>query len=282
MISVVVENYQGEKLQLTGNKNFELSHIDGLNPPTASIVLTDLAGMDGAIFNSARLPKRNIVLTIVYQPPIEENRNLIYKYFPVKAPLRLYFETETKSVWIDGYTEANEVGLFSKSQQSKISIVCPNPYFKDGNEIDVDFSNLLSLFEFPFTIDAEGVEFSSIERASSTIVNMGTVSTGAIFTLTATTSQILNPTIYNETTNEYFGLNVDMDQGDIIVINTHKGEKSAILKKDGTITSVVGSRSSGSKWLQLAAGENKISYDCDEGSAGLQVSIQTTINYEGL
>lgn len=282
MINVIVENYKGEKIQLTNSDLCDVINITGLNPVTANLIMTDLAGTDGSSYNSGRIPRRNIVITLSYKAPIENNRNRIYDHFPINKKLRLYFKTETKNVWIDGYTEANEVGLFSKSEQSQISIICPFPFFRSGDEIDVDFSGTVALFEFPFAIEAAGIEFSRIERRSSVVINAGQISTGAIFTLTARTSQILNPTIYNETTNEYFGLLVDMDQGDVITINTFKGEKSAILRRGGVETNVVGRRSIGSKWLQLAAGENELSYSCDEGGENLSVKIMSAACYEGL
>ena len=42
-----------------------ISNIDGLGAEEASIFTTDLASIDGALFNSARLPKRSINLTII-------------------------------------------------------------------------------------------------------------------------------------------------------------------------------------------------------------------------
>lgn len=282
MITIIAENYKGEQIQLTDSALFDVINVTGLNPVKADLIFTDLAGRDGARYNSGRRPKRNIVLTLVYKAPIEDNRNLIYKYFPTNTFVRLYFKTESKDVYIDGYTEANEVGLFTKQEQSHISIICPSPYFRDTEQIDVDFAKTISLFEFPFAIAEEGIEFSRIERASSIVINAGEISTGAIFTLTALTSQILNPTIYNHTTNEYFGLLVDLEQGDVIEINTYAGEKSATLRRDGVITSIVSARSEGSKWLQLAAGENEISFSCDEGASNLSVKVQSAACFEGL
>ena len=282
MLTVIAENYKGEQMQLTNSDLFDVINVAGLNPVKGNLIMTDLAGTDGASYNSGRIPRRNIVITIAYRPPIETNRNLIYGYFPINKKIRLYFKTETKSVWIDGYTEANEVGLFTKSEQSQISIICPNPFFKSSEEIDVDFSGTIALFEFPFAIEAAGIEFSRIERRASVVINAGQISTGAIFKLQARTSQILNPTIYNETTNEYFGLLVDMDQGDEIIINTFTGEKSVILRREGVETNIIGRRSSGSKWLQLVAGDNILSYSCDEGAANLSVKVLSAACYEGL
>lgn len=282
MIKVSVENHKGEKLELTDSAIADVINITGLNPTTANLIFTDLAGVDGARYNSGKREKRNIVLTLSYKTPVEYNRNLIYKYFPTNTAVKLYFETDSRSVYIDGYVEANEVELFTLNEQSQISIICPDPYFKDTNTTDVNFSNTISLFEFPFSISAEGVEFSKIVKVSSVVINAGDISTGAIFTLTARTSQILNPVVYNKTTNEKFGLNIDLEQGDVITINTHSGRKSVTLTKDGTTTNILSARQTGSKWLQLVAGENEISYLCDEGASNLDVNVTTEACFEGV
>lgn len=603
MLTVIAENYKGEKIQLTDSIYGDVINITGLNPSKADLIFTDLAGMDGSRYNSGRRTRRNIVITLAYKPPIEENRNIIYRYFPTNTAVRLHFKTDSRSVYIDGYVEANEVTLFTNKEQSQISIICGDPYFKSADAINVNFSNTISLFEFPFNIDklffsaegakietsspnsagknsltiyekstqdgtpspdnpievksvgdsgnleitacgnqlanlpdietnnngitwicvngvvtvkgtstfistssnflayymptgtagtfyvsggnnkitvymyikrangateyiynksftldgteqivrlymqieagvtvddtiypmlnvgnkalpfeaykgntaiittalplcsvgdvcdelvynsdgtakiikrtylidnlalsytgancniysatspytlvnssgkcthtdiylysgedkehyftydtavrvylpkehnvnasdikliavlktpqeipltadeaaqieslftlynAQGIEFSEILQASSVAINAGDISTGAIFTLTARTSQILNPRIYNTTTNEYFGLNVDLMQGDVITISTYKGSKSALLNHDGEITNVINKRQAGSKWLQLAAGVNEISYSCDEGKSNLDVKINSTACFEGL
>ena len=65
-----------------------ISNIDGLGAEEASIFTTDLASIDGALFNSARLPKRSINLTVIpiatRNGTIEDHRLEMYKYFPIK------------------------------------------------------------------------------------------------------------------------------------------------------------------------------------------------------
>lgn len=283
MINVTVVNDKNEKLQLTNSEFVDVINITGLNPTTSSLIFTDVSGVDGARFNSGRRGKRNIVITLSYKPPIEANRNAIYKYFITNTLVRLYFETDSKSVYIDGYVEANEVELFTNNEQSQISIVCPDPFFKNTDTINVNFSNTISLFEFPFSIAAAGVEFSKIIKVSNVVINAGDISTGAIFTLRARTSRILNPVVYNNTTNEFFGLNVDLMEGDVITINTHSGKKSVTLKhSNGTSENIIADRQSGSKWLQLVSGDNNISYGCDEGAENLDVNVLTTALFEGV
>ena len=88
--SVTVTNFKGEQLTL------ELAHpektgvivvnVDGIGGADGNVNVSELAGADGALFNSARLNTRNIVFTLrpMLIPSVEENRHKLYHYFPIK------------------------------------------------------------------------------------------------------------------------------------------------------------------------------------------------------
>ena len=158
--AVTVTNYLGESLRLElahpEKSGIYIKEITGIGPPKADVSVTDIATMDGGFYNSARAEKRNIVMTIGFWDwasfIIEETRHLTYKYFPVKKPLVLVFETDSRKAMISGYVESNEPNIFSKQEEAQISIVCPYPYFTavDSNENTIEFSSTVSEFEFPF------------------------------------------------------------------------------------------------------------------------------------
>ena len=132
--SVTVTNYlnQSITLELTRPElsGFIITSIDGLGPVNATINTTDIATTDGALFNSARVSTRNIVLSVRYLGTvIEDIRQLSYKYFPVKKKVNLVIETDNRSLEIEGYVESNEPDIFSKEESAAISIVCAFPFF---------------------------------------------------------------------------------------------------------------------------------------------------------
>lgn len=279
---LTVENENGEQLQLTNSTAYDVLKIDGLNPPSANINTSKIAGIDGAIFNSSVVDLRNIVITLNIKSAIEENRQQLYKYFRVKRKCKLYFANDNRNVFIEGYVETFETDLFGMTQQPQISIICPSQTFKSVEELIIEFSNSISLFEFPFTIPKAGIEFSKIQTWTTRYIDAGDVETGITIKLISKGTQINNPTIYNRTTQEYFGLNVTMGEGDVIIINTSVGEKSAMLTHNGVVTNILSKRTSGSKWLQLMPGENEISYDAEEGADNLNVSVSVVHKYEGV
>lgn len=282
MYTLIVENEKGEQLELTHNENYDIIEVIGLNPPPAAINTVNVAGFDGSRFNSSRIEQRNIVITLNIRPHIETNRLTLYKYFRVKRYIKVYYKNEHRDVYIEGYVESFENNLFGMTQQPQISIICPNPFWKSTDDIIVDFSNLTALFEFPFSIPSAGIEFSRINKITTTYINAGDVETGAIIKFYASSNQILNPTFYNRTTGKYFGLNFDMYEGDVITVNTQQGEKSASLLRGGVTTNILSNRQSGSSWITFEPGENEISYSADEGEANLNVTITAVQKFEGV
>lgn len=282
MYTLIVENEQGDKLELTRNEKYDVLEVIGLNPPTAAINTVNVAGFDGSRFNSSRIEQRNIVITLNVRPHIESNRLALYKYFRVKRYIKIYYKNDHRDVYIEGYVESFENNIFTQLQQPQISIICPNPFWKSSSTITVDFSDLTDLFEFPFSIPKEGIEFSRINKITMAYINAGDVETGAIIKFHANSNQILNPTFYNRTTGKYFGLNFDMYNGDVITVNTQQGEKSVTLLREGITTNILSGRKSGSSWITFVPGVNEISYEADEGQPNLDVTVTAIQKFEGV
>ncbi len=120
-----------------------VTNIDGLAPMPGTINLDDNAGSDGSIFNSSRAQSRNIVITM--KPFLEDGydfegnpipqsmevcRRKVYLIFPLKRKVRLKFETDTRTYYIDGYVENINTDYFGDLEGAQVSILCPDPYFK--------------------------------------------------------------------------------------------------------------------------------------------------------
>jgi phage-related protein len=282
MYTLVVENEKGERLELTNNRNFDVLNVDGTNPPAAAINTVNVAGMDGSRFNSARVEQRNIVISLNIHHPIEANRLTLYNFFRVKRWVKIYYRNSHRNVYIEGYVETFENSPWTQLQQPQISIICPNPFWKAITDTTVNFSNSNAMFEFPFSIPAEGIEFSTLEHMTTAFVNVGEIETGGIIQFYATTNQILNPKFFNRTTNKFFGLDFDMYKGDLITVNTQTGEKSVTLLRGGVRTNILSDRTEGSSWLTFEPGENEISFGADEGAANLEVSLSLVQKFEGV
>lgn len=302
--SVTITNYLGEsvKIELSDGDpehGLIIKNITGLGPPKANISMTDLATMDGALFNSARVEKRNIVIQMFFSfaPTVEDSRQRTYKYFPIKKPLKFLIETDNRIVETIGIVETNEPDIFSKDESNQISLVCDDPYFysagENGTNVTV-FFGIEPLFEFVFSNESLTeplLEFGSIENETEkTVYYDGDSEIGIVITIHAL-GAAGNITIYNTGTREVMKIDVSKIEaltgsgivaGDDIIISTIRGSKKIELLRNGFYTNILNALDKNSDWFQLAKGENIFAYAAEYGSENLQFRIENQIIYEGV
>nr|DAU64701.1 MAG TPA: tail protein [Bacteriophage sp.] len=282
MYTLIAENKYGEQLEITNNPRYTITDIDGLYPPEGVINTTQVANMDGSVFNSSRIDNRVITITMAINGPAEANRLLLYRYFKTKYPVRLYYKNGVRDVYIDGYVSKFSVEYFEKKQTAQIEISCPMTLFRAVKESVTEFSNTENMFVFPFAIEVAGIPFSVHPvRFQKTIINGGDVETGIIIKLNAL-GTVLNPKIYNVDTSDRMTLSVEMQAGDEITINTRKKEKSITLLRDGVQTNIVGKLDAGSTWFNLIPGDNVFTYEADEFPERLQCIFIINNQFEGV
>lgn len=282
MFTLIAENKYGQQLELTHNSAYDVIEIDGLDPPDAIINTTKNANTDGSVFNSSYVDDRTIIITLAVNKPAESNRINLYKYFKTKFPVRLYYRNGARNVYIDGYVKNVPVEFFGKKQTVQITVFCPDPFFNDVDDALQDFSNIESLFEFPFDVPAAGVEFSEIiPNAEQSIINNGDVETGVIISIHAI-GAVVNPKIYNTETGENFSLNITLADGDDVLINTIIGQKSVSKTTNGTTTNIIGNIADGSTWLQMIPGDNLITVTADGTPENMQIAFTVKNQYEGV
>lgn len=282
MYTLIAENKYGEQLELTNNPRYVITDIDGLYPPEGVINTTQVANMDGSVFNSSRINDRVITITMAINGPAEANRLLLYRYFKTKYPVRLYYENGVRDVYIDGYVSKFSVEYFEKKQTAQIEISCPMTLFRAVKESVTEFANIENMFVFPFAIEAVGRPFSEVALGEQkTIINGGDVETGVVIHLNAL-GTVLNPKIYNADTGDRMTLSIEMRAGDEITINTRKKEKSITLLRDGVQTNIVGKLDAGSTWFNLIPGDNIFTYEADEFPEHLQCIFIINNQFEGV
>nr|DAG52718.1 MAG TPA: tail protein [Caudoviricetes sp.] len=281
MYTLIVENKYGEQLELTHNPKYSITEVDGLYPPEATINTNKNANVDGSVYNSSYLNDRQITITLAVNSPAETNRLELYKYFKTKYPIRLYYKNSTRDVYIDGYVQKMTVEYFSQKQTVQIVIDCPMALFNAREETIEEMLTVERKFRFPFSIK-NPIPFSILTLAKETnIINHGDVETGMLIKLLAS-GAVKNPKIYNAQTLERIVLNVQMQAGDEIDINTRMKEKSIRLLRDGEQINVIGTLQASSSWFKLSPGDNLFTYEADEGVERLQCIFIINNQFEGV
>lgn len=282
MFELKVKNNNNELLNLTNNNNYSVYKIEGLQPPAVTINTSKKSTLDGSSVNNASVEKRNIVIYMTINGNVETNRIELYKYFPLKQTVKVYFKNNTRDVYIEGLVEVIECDLFANKQIAQISLICPQPYFKAVDNLVTYFSEVSNLFKFPFSISKNGMEFSVITTdIRRSIVNVGDVETGIIIKINAN-GTVVNPVIHDVRKRTHIALNYTLEANDEIIINTNVGEKSITLLRNGITSNILGCMTPDSKWLIVAQGDNVFTFSSDTGNSNLQIQFTTSALYGGV
>lgn len=300
---ITVTNYLGDSIKLDlarpEESGFVVRSVTGLGPGEAHINTTEVSTNDGSLFNSSRLPSRNIVIGLKYlwKDSIEDVRYSSYKYFPIKKKLTLLIETDSRKAEIEGYVESNDPNIFSKDEGSDISIICPNPFFysagKDGKKTTI-FYGVEPMFEFPFGNESLLeclLEMGAIENQTEKVITYeGDSEIGVTITIHAV-GEASDIAIYNTGTREIMRIDTNklavftgsgIIAGDDIIICTVKGNKSINLQRAGKTINILNCLERNTDWFQLAKGDNIFAYTAEYGSSNLQFKIENQIAYEGV
>ena len=138
MYTLKIKNHRGEIYELTHNRRYAIMDISGLLLPQCDVNTTPAGTQDGDEYSSSRLNRRNIVINMVLQGDIEANRQRLYTIFPLHSPVTVYFRTANRDLQIDGYLEIIDGSPFEKRESVQISIICPDPYFRDRHPVTAE------------------------------------------------------------------------------------------------------------------------------------------------
>lgn len=283
MFELYIENDRNERLDLSpGIKEYSVLDVKGLNPPSATINLSDVSGLDGARFNSSKIESRDITITIKINQDIEENRIRLYDFFRVKQYSKIHYKSRKRDVVIEGYVESFDCDFFVEDEQAQIAILCPEAYWKDAYEFIADISQIIPKFEFPFSIPEEGIEFSIYnEHLVAEVVNVGDVETGVLIQIDVIGS-VKHLKIYNADTRDVFGFDYPLQYGDYVEIDSRTGSKGIYLLRNGKRVNLINYLDKGITWLTLKQGTNTFTYTCEDGTEYLLIRIATINKYSGV
>lgn len=252
-----------------------LVSCDGLYSVKNAISTSQNATTDGTTYNGEGLEQRNIVITANIIRNHRFNREFLSKVFKVHSEGTFIHEEEDDRREINYRVESISVEEKGIIRSAQISLICTDPYFTSDGEITIEMSQWYDDFEFECEIPEEGMEFG--HRETSTIKQVDNESTkdvGITLTLEADDT-VVNPIIYNQTTNETLKLLCTMQANDKIVIKTIEGNITVELIRNGTtIDYNYTVDEDNDSYIQLAMGTNVIKYDADDGVEYLNVKFE--------
>lgn len=292
------------ELAYPGKTGYAITSIDGLGPVATAVNLTERANMHGGIYKSSRSDSRNLSfdITIVEKtqnfsrvtPTVELLRQALYTYFPLNEQISIEIETDTKRVRTYGYVERHEPEVFSRNVSVSISMICPEAFFRNSEDLIVSFSRIAPGFSFPFQnnhLTSKLIEFGEISNSGVELISyLGDTRTGFLTHIHAK-GTATNISMFDGDTLS--GIVIDTDKlatitggplvnGDDIFISSERGHKYAKLVRGPNTYNIQPSLGKNPNWLELKPGFNNIAYLAESGVEQLTFKIVAPILYEGV
>ncbi|WP_346847981.1 phage distal tail protein [Clostridium sp. UBA3061] len=272
----------GKILEIGKDKLYKLINIEGISSSEYSVDIVNNAQFDGGTVKSKRVESRLITITAEYPSTedTETRRQNLIRFFNPYLTGKLYVNYSGVKRVIN-----YEVAGFKDSRENLydplkfiINLICPNPFFKDEREFSKNMAGKINSITVPFTIPASGMIMSAkVLRQEATIINNGDKDTGLIISFIAK-GEVSNPKIENLTTGKFLRIVVDLMPGDILTINTNKGNK--MIELNGKNISQKMDRSS--SFIDMQVGENILKYSADKGYTNLNVYPKWTAEFFGV
>jgi hypothetical protein len=224
-------------LGATPKSSLLVQKVTGLGPADINLFIGDFS-RDGGIYQGRRVGNRNPVMTITLNPDpaldetVKSLRETLYKAFVdplVDADfVKLNLIDDVDDVrYLVGYTEKFETDPFDVETVAQISMLCPDPYIRDNDEIVLtDVSGWVTV---PFTYN-------------------GTAETGfeTMISISSATSFLTLENNGKTMVFEYSFLT-----GDEVYINTTRGARSLTLVRSSVESSLLAALTPESPWLEL-------------------------------
>lgn len=265
-----------EPTNVTESDGLVIDKIDGLGPVKADINTTEMV-VDGDLFNTARIGKRNIVIDLIFYSEsgngIEDVRQETYRLFPMKKLVYFEIETDNRTLRTKGYVEENDPEIFSNTSKTQISLICPDPKMYElidqSTELDINDETEI---EYEGEVEVGGYLTLTVGSAVTAPVHDG---------VPAFTISFANPD-GDAQSIDIFTPNDGFEAGDVITICTISGQKSVTwtdtADADHNVLNLINQNPD---WFVVKSGINSVRVT-DSNSALTSATFDNNICYEGV
>lgn len=293
----------GSKLQFGMSANrekreFGITKIEGLESSDLEISTTDNALVDGSTVDGKRIKSRPIHLeaTLRDDKNNDTNRQRIIKFFNPKytGKLTVNYNGTIRNIEyeLEGWTFVAASNVYNKLSIS-VDLICPDPYMQNIDNFGQNMADISKQIAFPWRVVKKKVvvpdpykgltlpgQITGYRTLTKEVLlpNDGDVPTGVQIQFIAERGPCKNPKITLLGTGQFFRVKVDMNQGDILMVDTNK--RHQVIELNGV--NVYQKIDRLSEPFELAVGNNYLEYDADENYTNLDVRLFYTPLYLGV
>lgn len=279
-------------------REFGITKIEGLESSDLEISTTDNALVDGSTVDGKRIKKRpiHIEATLRDDRNNEANRQRIIKFFNSKYSGKLTVDYSGTKRNIEYELEGwNFVATNNVYNQLSIvvDLMCPDPFMKNIDNFGQNMADISKHIAFPWrvvkkkvvvpepykglTLPGQITGYRTLTKEVH-LPNDGDVPTGLQIQFIAERGPAKNPKITLVGSGQFIRVKIDMEQGDILMIDTNKRHQVIELNGENAYQRI----DRLSDPFELEVGSNYLEYDADENYTNLDVRLFYTPLYLGV
>lgn len=291
-MNFVFENARGELLDLLHNDLFYLVDQAGQTQGNADISALTIGEIDGDIITNVKAQPRTITLTLRINPSVnvENAKRAVLQIVKLKQKGTIIWTQNERTLQISGVVESIDMPRWNNAVAMQISIHCSDPFWQDIKTTVQEINDAIGLQFFTALDDPtsdmlyfpdDGIAFGEYNTTRTRMFyNYGDVAVGMYIEILAIET-VTNPIMYDAEGN-FFGVGygnkqVTLQAGDVIRINTTRGQLSVTKNRNENLMNYVVPRST---WLQLQTGENYFRIDsADQDTNNMTFSVSYNARY---
>lgn len=267
---------------------FLLLNCDGIYSVDNNVSTSANIMIDGSTYLGTVTRMRNIVLTLADKNNHMFNRNLLYQLFKPKSPGTFTYIEDGDVKAIDYYVESISIDSVKRVRTATISLLCPDPFFKDLEDIKVLMAGWENGFIFPHEFIASGEALGTrLTEKLKEIPNESAADNIGITAILTAEGNVTNPGIFHVETNSIIKVGttlkpLNLINGEKVIITTSTNNKNVYLESNGETTVINEYLDETSDFFQLQHGKNSLRYSADVGEDYLSVEIRFRYRYLGV
>lgn len=280
-------------------REFGITNITGIEASELEISTTDNALVDGSTVDGKRILNRTIHIeaTLRSDRNNPEQRQRIIKFFNPKYTGKLTVDhsgiVRNIEYELEGWSFVAKDNVYNQLS-IVVDLMCPDPFMKNIDNYGKNMAEITKMIAFPWRVLAEkhydtpdpykGLtlpgQICGYRTLTTEVIlpNDGDVPTGVQIKFVASRGSVLNPKIIKTATGQFMRVTVEMQQGDVLLVDTNK--RHQVIELNGVNYYQHIDRQS--EPFELDVGDNYLTYGADGNYTNLDVMLYYTPLYLGV
>lgn len=252
---------ENNSIDLYNDEDIFLINSDGFGL-ACNINISEYGMVDGAFYNSSHIGARHISLNVRFKGDVAMGKKRLFSVIKPHKEVKIRIVTDTVNAVISGYAESLNIPPNNQKPVGSISIICPYPFFTEGNTRSEILYGHGGGFKFSQGgQNFRGVRFGTAKTSQTTLIDIDShIASGGVFVFKFKNT-LPSITVRNITSGKYFTFTYDFQPGDILTVNTVTGSKAAVLMRGAEEIDLLYAMTG--NFIQLEQGENELHISSD-------------------